>query len=517
MNFLTREGHSTISAGLAIVNSNLSNWGTLDWTGGTFSDNLNFYNVSGATLNLNGGSNTASFGDDPVSDGTINWSSGDVTFHDSLLNNGDLILNGGANTFTLADGALTTCGTGFEWYGGNVMISSLYLDADSLVVGSVLLDGGSNTFTVQDTLVNNESDVTWYSGDVTYAGSSIFSTGTLTLDGGSNTFTLDGSDYLDYYGGGITWTSGNVTFKNGAQLASGATGYSVTVPTGYTLDISGDFSLSNLLLINTGTLNWNTDNLTLNNAGIENSGSGTSTITVDESSTLNISGSFYLSDIAIENNGILNWDSTDLMAGLTNNATLNFSGTDTSILTDLTNNGTVIFQDPVALISLTGSSSATEGSAYTLTLGSVSSDIPDTITDYIVDWGDGIGLDDFDSAGAKSYTYGGAPTIRTITRSPSTSSEKTAPISSLPLNPSPSPTASKPPPSTASPPAAPTATSSPGPTTPPPPITTKSKPNSTAAATISTSHPSPPAAPAINSTAMVFFPITPTLKSGPPS
>jgi hypothetical protein len=44
---------------------------------------------------------------------------------------------------------------------------------------------------------------------------------------------------------------------------------------------------------------------------------------------------------------------------------------------------------------------------------SVSADVPGTITDYYVDWGDGAGMDDFTSNGDQTHVYAGSETATT--------------------------------------------------------------------------------------------------------
>ena len=67
-------------------------------------------------------------------------------------------------------------------------------------------------------------------------------------------------------------------------------------------------------------------------------------------------------------------------------------------------------------IAISGAASVNEGSVYTLTLGAVTDPGTDTVTSYIVHWGDG-NSDTYATAGAKTHTYADGPTTTT---SPST-------------------------------------------------------------------------------------------------
>jgi PKD domain len=65
-------------------------------------------------------------------------------------------------------------------------------------------------------------------------------------------------------------------------------------------------------------------------------------------------------------------------------------------------------------IAISGAGSVNEGSLYSLTLGAVSDPGTDTVTSYIVHWGDGA-TDSYSSNGAKTHTYADGPASRAIT------------------------------------------------------------------------------------------------------
>src|SRR5207237_3087727 len=65
-------------------------------------------------------------------------------------------------------------------------------------------------------------------------------------------------------------------------------------------------------------------------------------------------------------------------------------------------------------IAISGNASVNEGSAYSLTLGAVSDPGTDTVTSYLVHWGDG-SSDSYGSNGAKSHTYADGPNDYAVT------------------------------------------------------------------------------------------------------
>ena len=59
-------------------------------------------------------------------------------------------------------------------------------------------------------------------------------------------------------------------------------------------------------------------------------------------------------------------------------------------------------------IAISGAASVNEGSSYTLTLGAVTDPGADTVTSYIVHWGDG-NIDTYSTNGVKTHTYADGP------------------------------------------------------------------------------------------------------------
>ena len=65
-------------------------------------------------------------------------------------------------------------------------------------------------------------------------------------------------------------------------------------------------------------------------------------------------------------------------------------------------------------IVISGATNVNEGSAYTLTLGAVTDPGTDTVTSYVVHWGDG-NTSTYSTNGAKTHTYADGPASRSIT------------------------------------------------------------------------------------------------------
>src|SRR5262249_24360297 len=91
-------------------------------------------------------------------------------------------------------------------------------------------------------------------------------------------------------------------------------------------------------------------------------------------------------------------------AGLDNGPyTISLRATDNAGATTTTT-VTVQVTNAAPTIRLSGNANADEGSVYTLTLGAVTDPGPDTVTRYVVDWGDGT-VESFTTPGGKTHTY----------------------------------------------------------------------------------------------------------------
>ena len=66
---------------------------------------------------------------------------------------------------------------------------------------------------------------------------------------------------------------------------------------------------------------------------------------------------------------------------------------------------TITVTNVAPTIALNGNPNVDEGSLYTLTLGAVTDPGPDTVSQYIVNWGDGSAVETFSTPGNKTHTY----------------------------------------------------------------------------------------------------------------
>jgi hypothetical protein len=71
-------------------------------------------------------------------------------------------------------------------------------------------------------------------------------------------------------------------------------------------------------------------------------------------------------------------------------------------------------QNVAPSLAISGSANVDEGSSYTLTLGAVTDPGADTVSSYVVHWGDG-NTDTYSSNGAKTHTYADGPNDYTVT------------------------------------------------------------------------------------------------------
>src|SRR5204863_6695465 len=81
---------------------------------------------------------------------------------------------------------------------------------------------------------------------------------------------------------------------------------------------------------------------------------------------------------------------------------------------DRANAKSVTVDNVAPSIAISGATNVNEGSVYTLTLGAVSDPGADTVTDYVVHWGDG-NTSTYAANGAKTHTYADGDATRTVT------------------------------------------------------------------------------------------------------
>jgi len=76
--------------------------------------------------------------------------------------------------------------------------------------------------------------------------------------------------------------------------------------------------------------------------------------------------------------------------------------------------GTVIVDNVAPTIALSGAAAVDEGSSYSLTLGAITDPGTDTVTSWIVHWGDS-SSDTYSAGGVVAHTYADGPASPTIT------------------------------------------------------------------------------------------------------
>ena len=95
-------------------------------------------------------------------------------------------------------------------------------------------------------------------------------------------------------------------------------------------------------------------------------------------------------------------------------STVSASATDSDGATGAPGTQSVTIHNVAPTIAISGNASVNEGSSYSLTLGAVTDPGQDTVTSYIVHWGDG-NTSTYSTNGAKTHTYADGPNDYTIT------------------------------------------------------------------------------------------------------
>ncbi len=96
-----------------------------------------------------------------------------------------------------------------------------------------------------------------------------------------------------------------------------------------------------------------------------------------------------------------------------NNYTINATATDEDGTWPGGNTISVNVRNVAPTIAISGANTVQVGSSYTLNLGAVTDPGQDTVTHYVVHWGDGTS-NTYTTAGTKTHTYTGGPTTRSI-------------------------------------------------------------------------------------------------------
>ena len=79
-----------------------------------------------------------------------------------------------------------------------------------------------------------------------------------------------------------------------------------------------------------------------------------------------------------------------------------------------TDTATIVVNNVAPTIVLSGATNVDEGASYGLTLGTITDPGADTVTQWIVDWGDGTPAETFASGGLKNHTYADGGNTYTI-------------------------------------------------------------------------------------------------------
>ena len=95
-------------------------------------------------------------------------------------------------------------------------------------------------------------------------------------------------------------------------------------------------------------------------------------------------------------------------------STVSASATDSDGATGAADTQSVTIHNVAPTIAISGAASVNEGASYSLTLGSVTDPGQDTVSSYVVHWGDGVS-DTYSSNGLKTHTYADGPNTYSIT------------------------------------------------------------------------------------------------------
>src|SRR5439155_26912254 len=95
-------------------------------------------------------------------------------------------------------------------------------------------------------------------------------------------------------------------------------------------------------------------------------------------------------------------------------STVSVQATDSDNDSGNTDTQSVTIHNVAPSITISGNASVNEGSSYSLSLGAVSDPGTDTVSSYVVHWGDG-SSDTYGSNGPKSHTYADGPNDYNVT------------------------------------------------------------------------------------------------------
>ena len=220
-----------------------------------------------------------------------------------------------------------------------------------------------------------------------------------------------------------SWT-GTVDYGEGAgpeTLALSGTTFSLS----NTYDDNGIFSVSVNIDDGNGGIGNDTVTVTVNNVAPTIAVSGNASVDEGSTYTVNLGTVTDPGDDTVTSY-IVNWgDGSSDTYSSAGDKTHTYADGDTTptISVDLVDeDGThpaagtlgITVNNVAPTIAVSGNASVDEGSTYTVNLGTVTDPGDDTVTSYIVDWGDGSTAEAFGSAGDKTHIYDDGPLTPTI-------------------------------------------------------------------------------------------------------
>jgi RHS repeat-associated protein len=329
--YLANSGTLNVINNLTLNGASLQNFGTIDFTGGSFYfyNSAAIDNESGATFNIDCGGNfnpedstSLAFNNNGLLEKTDNSASG----------LGLALVNQSAGTVVVDTGVLELTGGG-----SNVNTGGTAFTANG---GDLQFDAGTFTFTgnaVMSSVAGGQIDMT--------AGALTINAGTLSANGlqfsggtlnGTGTVSLSGSN---------TWSGGTGTVSTRLKVNSGAV-----------LDATGQMTLNGGVLDNFGTIDMTSGSFYFYNSAAIDNESG-ATFNIDCGGNFNPGDS---TSLAFNNNGLL--EKTDNSASGLGLALVNQSA------------GTVVVDTGVLELTGGGSNANTSGTAFTANGGDLQFD-----------------------------------------------------------------------------------------------------------------------------------------------
>jgi autotransporter-associated beta strand protein len=363
----TFTGATTINSGATLQ---LGNGGTSGTVAGAIVDNgmLNFDYAPGASNTIGGqisGSGSAEImsgtlvvttgsqilGSVTIDSGaTLSWGDGNVPGGlsggggTSLIDNGTLLMNFGANNGIGTCGCFSLTGSGNvivqsgSWFGGQ----GAYTGTTTIDAGAFLSNGGSGSISASSNVIVNGtydiSSTTSGASITTLSGAGAVALGsqTLTITQGSTTFSGVIAD------GGISGGSGgSLTIAGGTETLTGANTFTgaTTINNGATLQLGNGGSSGTVAgaIVDNGTLNFDYASGASNTIAGQISGSGSAEIM---SGTLVVTtGSQILGSVTIDSGATLSWGDGNVPGGLSGGGGTSLIDNGTLLMNFGANNG----------------------------------------------------------------------------------------------------------------------------------------------------------------------------------